>query len=390
MAASDSFSDSEPRITPCGRILHARSDRRAFLRGGAGALAAGTLGVPGISRAQVAEDARTKVAVVRDKSIKTAVRDAVNLSGGMDFIQPGQRVLVKPNATGGVKHPITTNPEVLYEVVKMVAESGCKDILVGDRSFFFIKDVMKVLKVCGHYDAAMQVQSEVGSDVKITVVPFDEAGAFLKEGSPMWRQINHPEAKHYTDDAGNDIGFQLAEILFQVDHVINVPCAKTHFQAWFTMAMKSFVGMSHTETRKFFHKYAHTNSLADQRSGGLADVQPDVTPFTNRLVELNLGFAPALNIIDGTRPVVFGGPSDGDAMDAHTIIASRDRIAADVCGLGLLKTLGTEKRIQTESPWKNPMIHYARKLRIGVRSKDKMEFLHQGLENLADFEAAIA
>lgn len=370
--------------------------RRSFLKAaGASALGAGLL-KPAWSEEEIAKDAagaaKAAVAVVRSGSTREAVREAVALSGGMDFIKPGQRVLIKPNATGGVKHPCCTNPEVVYELVKMAGEAGCEDILVGDRSFFFIKDVMGVLKAVGHYDAAMQAQSDLGGKVKVNVVPFDEAGKFLKEGTPdVWRRISHPLAKHYKDDAGNDIGFSLAEILFQVDHVINVPTCKTHFQAWFTMAMKSFVGMSHPDTRRYFHKYATTNDLSDQRSSGKADIQPDVTPFTNRLVELNLGFAPALNVIDATRPIVFGGPSNGDSTEAKTIIASRDRIAADVAGVALLRTLGTEKRLQEVSPWKNPMILYARKLGIGVKRPGDMEFLHKGMEEtLEAFRANMA
>jgi len=374
---------------------HGSHNRRDFLKGvgvaglGAGILSRHALAAEGEDAAGEAKKAT--VAVVQDSSIKQAVRDAVAMSGGMDFIKPGQRVLIKPNATGGVKHPCCTNPEVLYEVIKMVGEAGCSDIYVGDRSFFFIKDVMGVLKTVGHYDAAMQAQKDLGDKVKVTVVPFDEAMAYLKPGTAdVWRQINHPLAKHYTDEAGNDMGFRLAEILFQMDHVINVPTAKTHFQAWFTMSMKSFVGMSHPDTRRYFHRYSTTNDLKDQRSSGKAEVQPDVTPFTNRLVELNLGFAPRLNIIDGTRPIVFGGPSNGDAQDANVIIASRDRIAADVCGLALLKTLGTEKRIQEASPWKNPMIHYARKLGIGIKNPSDLTFQQKGLKMLEAYQANMA
>ncbi len=373
---------------------HCSQSRRNFLKAaGIATVGAGWAG----RRAWAGEEAKAeevvaaKVAVVQNSTIREAVRDAVNMSGGLDFIKPGQRVLIKPNATGGVKHPCCTNPEVLYEVIKMVGDAGCEDIYVGDRSFFFINDVMGVLKFVGHYDAAKQAEKDLGGKVKVTVVPFDQAMPYLKPGTPdVWRQINHPLAKHYTDESGNDTGFRLAEILFQMDHVISVPTAKTHFQAWFTMAMKSFVGMSHPDARKYFHRFSTTNDLRDQRSSGKAEVQPDVTPFTNRLVELNLGFAPRLNIIDGTRPIVYGGPSNGDSQEANVIIASRDRIAADVAGVALLRTLGTEKRLQETSPWKNPMIHYARKLGIGVKSPASLAFEHKGLGMLDQFTTNMA
>lgn len=364
------------------------ASRRDFLKAaGAAAVGAG-LGTAPTASAQAA--ATATVAVVQNSTIAEAMRDAVALSGGLDFIRPGQRVLIKTNATGGVKHPITTNPEVLYEMIRLVAEAGCDDVYVGDRSFFVIDDVMDVLKRVGHFDAAKQAESDLGGGLKVTVVPFDKAGPYLKEGSSIWRTIHHPEARHYTDEAGKPIGYRLAEILFQMDHVINLPCAKTHFQAWFTMALKSFVGMSHPDTRRFFHGYATTNNLMDQKSPGLAEVQPDVTPFTNRIVELNLGFAPSLNVIDATRPIVNGGPSNGDSMVADVIIASRDRVAADVAGLALLRTLGSERRIQTLSPWRNPMIRYARRLGIGVRRMSELHFVHKNLSFLDEFTSNMA
>src|SRR5262245_14953166 len=90
--------------------------RRDFMRlAGVTGVGAGLLKSRGTFAAEgeepTAEAKKAKVAVVQDSSIKQAVRDAVAISGGLDFIKPGQRVLIKPNATGGVKHPCCTNPE---------------------------------------------------------------------------------------------------------------------------------------------------------------------------------------------------------------------------------------------------------------------------------------
>src|SRR5207248_93407 len=116
-----------------------------------------------------------------------------------------------------------------------------------------------------------------------------------------WRKIKPANAEHWPD------GFELAELLFAVDHVINVPVIKTHFQAWFTMSMKAFVGMSHHRTRREFHTaFKGTNDLLNQKSSGSRRrVGPDgrkldveeVEPMVNRVAELNLGIKPALNIL---------------------------------------------------------------------------------------------
>src|ERR1700734_3220719 len=49
------------------------------------------------------------VGIARGSNMEDAVRDAVKLAGGLSFIKPGQTVLIKPNITGAVKFPTTTN-----------------------------------------------------------------------------------------------------------------------------------------------------------------------------------------------------------------------------------------------------------------------------------------
>ena len=163
--------------------------------------------------------------------------------------------------------------------------------------------------------------------------------------------------------------------------MINVPVIKTHFQAWFTMSMKAFVGMSHHRSRLEFHR-----SLAGQwslfrqkaRRRRTRGIKPDVeaedaavAPFVNRIAELNLGIRPAMNILDGTRSFVFGGPSQGDTADPKLIVASTDRIAADATGVAVLKSIGTEPRLQNRSIWSNPFLRHGIKIGLGIGSPEQ-------------------
>ena len=52
-----------------------------------------------------------------------------------------------------------------------------------------------------------------------------------------------------------------------------------------------------------------------------------------------------MNIMDGGKCFVFGGPSNGDQAEPKVIVASTDRIAADATGVALLKSIGTEDRM---------------------------------------------
>ncbi|MEX0676256.1 MAG: DUF362 domain-containing protein [Pirellulales bacterium] len=377
------------------RVCH---HRRHFLReaGGASLAAsfAGHLMLPGLAfgEDQPAAPASADVGIARGSNMEEAVRKAVELAGGMDFIREGQTVLVKPNVTGAVVNPTTTSPEVLYAVIKLAAERGPKRIIVADRSFSPIFDTstpktIDVMKKVGHVDAVEQAKS----DLKAPVVAVgledcqDELERLGRKGAEMWRRVKPEKADNWPN------GFELAELLFAVDHVINVPVIKTHFQAWFTMSMKAFVGMSHHRTRREFHTaFKGSNSLFDQKAPGSRrrlgpegrqqDIE-EAEPLVHRVAELNLGITPALNILDGTKSFVFGGPSHGDSVDPKLVVASRDRIAADATGVAVLKRYGTERRLQRYSIWENPFIRHGIKIGLGIDSRDKLKLKHAGIDD---------
>ena len=338
---------------------------------------------------------RADVGIARGSSLEEAVRRAVKLAGGMDFIKEGQTVLIKPNVTGAKTSPTTTNPEVLYATIKLVAERGPKRIIVADRSFSPIFKIstpktIDVMKRVGHLDAVNQAIKDVKAPV--VAVGLEDAAAELEllgkpPDAPLWRKLKPEKAAHWPN------GFYLGELLFAVDHVINVPVIKTHFQAWFTMSMKAFVGMSHHNTRMEFHRtyVGGGKGLGDQnwtrssRRRGVkhdpAQEARDIAPFINKIAELNLGIAPALNILDGSVSFVYGGPSEGDTAEPKIIVASRDRIAADATGVAVLKSIGTEERLQSRSAWDTPFIKHGIKIGLGIDSVQKLNLKSEGLDD---------
>jgi uncharacterized protein (DUF362 family) len=338
------------------------------------------------------------VGIARGSNMEEAVRRAVGLAGGMGFIKEGQTVLIKPNVTGAKTSPTTTNPEVLYATIKLVAERGPKRIIVADRSFSPIFKIstpktIDVMKRVGHLDAVNQAKKDVKAPV--VAVGLEDAAVELEllgktPDTPLWRKLKPEKASHWPN------GFYLGELLFAVDHVINVPVIKTHFQAWFTMSMKAFVGMSHHNTRMEFHRtyVGGGRGLNDQnwtrstRRRGVkhdpAQEARDIAPFINKIAELNLGIAPALNILDGSISFVYGGPSEGDTAEPKIIVASRDRIAADATGVAVLKSMGTEERLQSRSPWETPFIKHAIKIGLGIDSVSKLNLKSEGLDGQID------
>jgi len=364
------------------QTLHNRRDFLKII--GASSLGA-ALAPSMLSWAKESEKISATVAIVKNPSIGQAVKDAVAMSGGLDFIKPGQTVLIKPNQVAPAKHPITTNPEVLYEIIKLVAETGCEKIYVSDQGFHTFTDGKALMRNSGHFDAAKQAEYDCKGKLKVIPVTFEDAGPYLTGFSQRWRKITPPLAQRWTEN-NTRVPFEMAELLFQADHVINVPACKCHTQLWFTLSMKNFVGMISHNSRSYFHSHAASGNF--YKSG---DSQPwtateaDVTPVAQYIAELSLALKPSLNIIDGTQPLYAGSHVSGESVKADTIIASRDRIAADVAGVALLRILGGEKRLHSMSPWKHPLIRHARKLKIGVKRRSNLTVKHKGLENTSEY-----
>lgn len=318
--------------------------RRDFVKVTGFALGAGALlGMETIAGgAPTAVQGTTAVGIARGETIGSAVRKAVELSGGMNFIKSGQTVLIKPNVNSGVAYPASTNPEVLYEVIKMVWERDPKRIIVGDRSNYR-RNTRDEMKKAGIDKAIV--------DAKAELVTFDDMN---------WRFVNP------TNSVNWETGYHLAEMIFQVDHIINVPVIKTHRLGWFTMSMKNLVGIIPGKDRVFMH-----GKLDSGRDSAKAAGQPQMAnypAFAKMIAEIGLTVTTSLNIMDGTKAFVSEGPSRGDIVEPKLIVASRDRIATDVTGLGVLKHYGTEDRIQNISVWEQPII--ARGIEIGLGVSD--------------------
>ena len=112
--------------------------RREFLK--ATGMAVGTSSLVGIGplvkAATAVLEEKVPVGIARGETVGAAVQKAVELSGGMGFIKKGQTVLIKPNVNTGDAYPASTNPEVLYEIIKLVWEQDPKRVIVGDRCMF--------------------------------------------------------------------------------------------------------------------------------------------------------------------------------------------------------------------------------------------------------------
>ena len=225
--------------------------------------------------------------------IEDAVRRGIDLIGGMaSFVEPGQRVLLKPNLVRSMTpdRAATTHPTVVAAVAKMVIEAGATPVIVespgGPYSQLLLRNNYRrtemnwVVEVTG---------AELNLDVTST-------------------QVSHPEGKvlHRLD---------IVRPLLDADVVINLPKLKTHNLTGLTLAVKNLFGLVPGAVKISYHSKMQ-----------------DRARFYEGMVDILTYVRPALNIMDAVVGMEGQGPSGGEPRQIGAIVASADALALDsVC-----------------------------------------------------------
>ena len=289
-----------------------------------------------------ARDRKSLVAAVGGKDLAEMVRTAVSLIGGFGPLAlRGKSVLVKPNVVGGNGNPTTTNPAVVAAAVHVLYETGAKKVYVGDMSALIRGSTAKNMERTGILAAARNAGAEPLFFEDHDWVKVKVPGKYMKEVS-------------------------VTEWIHKVDRVVNLPVIKTHEYAGYSICLKNFVGATHFRQRPYF-----VNALR----------------WEEVVTELNLAYRPDLNIADGTKVMVEGGPWEGRAEEANLILASGDRVACDVVGLALIKSYGRWKRLLSASPWEMGQVRRAVELGLGAGSPEELELVTASLDGDPAFHA---
>jgi len=259
------------------------------------------------------------VGIAESSNIEDAVRTAVELCGGFDFIKPGQKVMIKPNVNTGDSPPFSTNVEVVKAVAGLVLERHPSKLLIGEKSMTARKTLVE-MKKAGFL--------ELGLNLQVDVVPFDDA---------PWVKVKPKNGKAWPE------GFSVPSIVFDMDHIISVPVVKTHWTATFSIALKNQVGFISDYDRGFLPHGVRGND----------------TLFADLIAEISLAVKHVFVVTDATKCLVAGRGSAGRICSPGLIFATLDIVANDVVGLSLLKHLGTEPKVQDMSVRGQPQIRSA-------------------------------
>ncbi|WP_096620637.1 DUF362 domain-containing protein [Calothrix sp. NIES-3974] len=236
--------------------------------------------------------------------------------GGMSaFVQPGDRVLLKPNLLTGARpgKECTTRPEVVREVAKMVMAVGGKPFLGDSPAFGSAKGVA----IASGYQPVLD-------ELNLPVVEF--------------------HGKRY-QTAGDEFNHLLVcKEAMEADVVINLPKVKSHVQLVLTMGVKNLFGCVPGKMKAWWHMEAGKNQER----------------FADMLVETARTINPDLTIIDGIIGHEGNGPSNGEPRRLGVLGASTDVFALDQAIVDILQV----------PPEQVPTIMAAMRLGLGTGLED--------------------
>ncbi len=236
----------------------------------------------------------SKVSIVRcpDYSdTKKAIAEALDLLGGLEkIIQPGDRVLLKPNilAASPPESAVTTHPSLVASMCEFVLQAGGKPIVGDGAGISRPGATSKALKASGIEEAARQAGARV--------VNFETAGFTL---------VDIPDSLQFRK-------LYIANPVLEADVVISLPKLKTHELTYYTGAVKNFFGTLPLRCRKEIHLLGKRDLFGE----AVADVYSAVRP----------SFA----VMDGIMGMEGNGPSHGKPVNSGVILASPDCVSLDI------------------------------------------------------------
>lgn len=208
--------------------------------------------------------------------------------GGIEaFINPGEKVLLKPNLLCG-KPPekgVSPHPSIIEAVIKLVNEVGAKP-LIGDSPS--IESLEKAAAIAGIKETAIRNGAEL--------VAFNHSIPVNPPLNASFKRI------------------ELSEEALSADALINLPKLKTHVQMILTLAIKNLFGCVVGKRKAQWHLHIGTNE----------------DMFAELLVDIYQILQPRLTVVDGIVAMEGNGPGSGTLRSLGVIILGNNCLAIDM------------------------------------------------------------
>ena len=232
-----------------------------------------------------------------EETCERALREVLVPFGGLDWVRPGMRVVIKANLVSAMKpeKAATTHPALLAALTRMLRERGT-NVVIGDSpgGTFAAPHLNAVYRVCGLSEAEA-AGAELNRD-------FSQKEADL----PGAHTAKHITYTGYLDGA---------------DAIISFCKLKSHGMLSLSAATKNLFGAIPGIIKPEYH-YRY----------------PDPMDFANMLIDLNEFFLPKLYLVDAVQTMEGNGPTAGTPKYMGALLAGTnphkiDLLCAKLIGL---------------------------------------------------------
>jgi uncharacterized protein (DUF362 family)/ferredoxin len=226
------------------------------------------------------------------QEVTAAINRVLASSGGIGrFIEPGSRVLIKPNLLQGLspERCVTTHPEVVRAVASVLCDMGCRVIIAdspGGGIRYNPANLKNLYHATGYDDTVQETGAELNYDTR-------------------HQTVKYPEGKLV-------MSFPVINPAIDADHIVVISKAKTHLWTLFTGGAKNLFGVVPGLYKPLFHARFQN---------------PD--HFGSMIVDLNQLLTPSLQIMDAVIGMEGDGPTSGRPRYLGAVLASRDPFGLD-------------------------------------------------------------
>jgi len=262
------------------------------------------------------------VSIVRCSSydqdeVDRALKESLNLIGGIEkFVSKGKKVLVKPNLVAPLppEEAITTHPNIVKSLVKLVEESEATAWIGDSSGGAFSGLTSKSLEICGINKIAEESAAEIKN--------FDTSGITV---------ISNKNGDTFKE-------FNVAKAVVEADVIISVPKLKIHELLLLTGAVKNLLGVIPGAGKRELHA---KTVKTDQLSRVLLDLYAAIKPKLS-IMDAVIGLEGRGKIVEGAS---FGNPRKIGLILASSDAVALDTVAALIMGYDPMK-IGTIKLAQ--------------------------------------------
>ena len=246
---------------------------------------------------------RSLVSIVKNDTVADAarieemLRESIDLLGGIGkFVHEGDTVVIKGNFFSPAPPPVTIDRRLVRALFRILKEAKPKSIT--------LVEAVSVGTKMGRLRSTKWIVEELG----IMDVVREEGVNFLA--------LEDAERVNVPAPGGRCLQhIDYPKIMLDSDVVIDLPCMKTHCQAYVTLGIKNYQGIL-TDEQKY---HSHRDDLSQ------------------KLVDIFRVRVPDLTIIDGLLAMEGDGSDEsGLPVQLNTIVASPDVVAADAVSCAVM------------------------------------------------------